>query len=388
MTVLLFCALALWFYAYAGYPLLLLLATSWRPRPAAPVHVGEWPPVTVVVPAYNEAGVIGDTLETILAADYPAHRLHVLVISDASTDGTDDIVRGYASRGVHLLRMPTRGGKTAAENTAAELIEDDLVINTDASVGVHPSAFRHLVAALADSSVGVASARDVSIARAGDSANGGEGAYVGYEMWVRDLETRAGTIVGASGCLYAVRSAVHQYHLPSGLSRDFAAALMARLRGYRSVSVPQAICYVPRSASLKQEYRRKVRTMTRGLATLWYARSLLNPFVYGRFAWMLMSHKLCRWLLPWAAVAVLLACATLAIHSPAAQLAIAAAVLLFAFGVTGWAWRGSRPTPRVFAVVAYAGAGLVAGLHAWVHAFTGRTAPVWEPTRRPPATPA
>src|SRR5690606_27846349 len=126
--------------------------------------------------------------------------------------------------------------------------------------------------------------------------------YVGYEMWIRDLETRVAGIIGSSGCYYAIRPELHRLPLPEALSRDFSSALHAREHGYRAVSVPQATCAVPRGTSLKKEYRRKVRTITRGMQTLWYKRHLLDPVRYGSFAWMLWSHKICRWMLPWAAL--------------------------------------------------------------------------------------
>ncbi|MGH7690608.1 MAG: glycosyltransferase, partial [Gemmatimonadaceae bacterium] len=220
------------------------------------------------MPSYNEAASIAETIERLLNTDYPAHLRHILVISDASTDGTDDVVRAYADRGVELLRLPQRGGKTAAENAAGAAVRGAIVINTDASVRVHPAALRPLVAAFTDPLVGVASGRDVSTARAEATSSPGESAYVGYEMWVRDLETRVDGIVGASGCLFGVRTELHRLPLAEHLSRDFDAALVARRHGLRAVSVPDAICYVPQSTSLRKEYRRKVRTMARGLATL------------------------------------------------------------------------------------------------------------------------
>src|SRR2546426_11098991 len=121
-------------------------------------------------------------------------------------------------------------------------------------------------------------------------------------MWVRDLESSLSGIVGASGCLYGIRRDLNRHTTRDGLSRDFGAALVAGEHGSRAVSVPAAICYVPRSSSLRREYRRKVRTMARGLRTLWHKRSLLNPRRHGLFAWMLWSHKVCRWLVPWMAL--------------------------------------------------------------------------------------
>src|ERR1044071_4053683 len=256
-------ALGLCVYTYLGYPALLKLL-SLRARRRRTLRMAPiFPRISIVLPVYNEAAVIAATLERILAIDYPADRRQILVVSDASTDGTDEIVARFADRGVELLRLLQRQGKTAAENAARRLLTGEIIVNTDASVRIHPAAIKHLIAAFGDGSVGVASARDVSVANLEEQANRGEAAYVGYEMWIRDMETAVGGIVGASGCLYAIRAQLHAYPVPDGLSRDLAAALTARAHGWRAVSVPEAICYVPRGASLRQEYRRKVRTVTR-----------------------------------------------------------------------------------------------------------------------------
>jgi hypothetical protein len=215
-----------------------------------------------------------------------------------------------------------------------------------------------------------------------DHANLGESSYVGYEMWVRRLETRLAGIIGASGCFYAIRKHLHQHLVPEALSRDFAAPLVAREHGYRSVSVDDAIVLVPRAGSLRQEYRRKVRTMTRGLETLFFKRHLLNPFRYGLFAWELASHKLIRWLVPWA---LLLAIAALMLLAPLETWALwaTAGTAAWAFsGLAGWFWPRGRPIPRWLAIPAYYAAGVAAGLHAWINALRREMNPVWEPTRR------
>jgi hypothetical protein len=201
-------------------------------------------------------------------------------------------------------------------------------------------------------------------------------------MWVRDLETAAGGIVGASGCFYASRMDLHMQIVPEALSRDFAAPLIAREHGYRSVSVPDAVCYVPRSSSLRREYRRKVRTMARGLQTLYYKRHLMNPARHGRFAWMLISHKLVRWLVPWALLAGTIGAAIIPIHVAWARVPVTAVALLTALAVLiGWV-RPEGRLPRPAAAAAYLVWGVVGGLHAWVSALRGDLTPMWEPTRR------
>ena len=222
----------------------------------------------------------------------------------------------------------------------------------------------------------------MSVARIGSEANAGESGYVGYEMWVRDLETRASGIVGASGCLYAIRADLHREFVPENLSRDFAAALIARRRGLRAVSVPEAICFVPRGASLSLEYRRKVRTMTRGLKTLWCMRELLNPVRHGVFAWMLFSHKLCRWMVPWALVVALGALGALAAVDAWARAGLVVIAGLAGLGGLGWRWLGGTWISRTLALPAYVMAGTLAALQAWWLALSGAQTAVWEPTRR------
>ncbi|HSJ30233.1 MAG TPA: glycosyltransferase [Longimicrobiales bacterium] len=371
-------------YAYFIYPALLRLL----PAVPAGVHEGnihEWPHITISLPVYNEEAQIRGALDSLIALDYPADRRQIVVISDASDDGTDDIVREFAGQGVELLRMPKRGGKTAGENAGAERARGEIVVNTDASIRIRPAALKKLIARFADPEVGVASGRDLSVAAASADANAGEAGYVGYEMGVRALETRAGGIIGASGCFYAIRTNLHRVPLPGHLSRDFASALIARDHGFRAVSVDDAICLVPRTASLKREYRRKVRTISRGIQTLHHLRHLLNPARYGRFAWMLWSHKVARWAVaPTAVLGVvpLTMLATLYGSAVAAGALLASAPAL-TLALAGWNWPASRPIPRLVSTCAAAVAANVSVLHALIHALSSTDA-TWEPTRRDP----
>jgi len=380
--------LACFVYGYFGYPALLWIATRSRIGDArgTGTDMGEgeaWPAISISLPAYNEAASIAGNLEHLLGLDYPADRRQIVVVSDASSDGTDDIVRGYADRGVELVRVETRLGKTAAEAAAIPHLTGEIVVNTDATTSIPRDSLKPLIRAFRDPTVGVASGRDVSVAstRALESTHL-ESGYVGYEMWVRSLETRFGSIVGASGCYYAIRRHLHRPEFPAALSRDFASCIIARRGGYRSVSVDEAVCYVPRAGSLDREYRRKVRTMARGLSTLWYERALLNPFRFGRFAWMLASHKLIRWLvwLTWPAVVV--GFAMLAWADPRLWPLPAAAGAAIAAGWVGWRWSRRGSAPRLLAVPGYALAGAVAGFVAWIRALRGAQLAVWEPTRR------
>ena len=375
--------LLLFAYAYIGYPLLLRLVGQFRRPTREPQEAdAEWPLVSISLPVYNEQAQIRDVIESLLAIDYPADRRQIVVVSDASSDRTDAIVAEYADRGVELLRLPQRAGKTTAENTAAARLRGDIVINTDASIRIRPDAVKHLVAQFHDASIGVASGRDISVSSAERDANIGEAGYVGYEMKVRALETRVGGIIGASGCFYAVRAHLHRQPLPGHLSRDFASALIAREHGYRAVSVDNATCLVPRTTSLQREYRRKVRTMSRGMETLAHKAHLLNPFRYGVFAWMLFSHKVCRWLVPVAAFAGLLGLLFLAPSHPAALIALVAAAGVALLAVLGWKWPQDRPIPRLLGFVTAASLTQIATVTSVMRAMQGDRNAAWEPTRR------
>jgi cellulose synthase/poly-beta-1,6-N-acetylglucosamine synthase-like glycosyltransferase len=370
-------------YSYAAYPAILWLLARLKPRPAWPESSQPTVPmVTVVLPAYNEERQIAGAIESALAQDYPADRLQILVVSDASTDQTDAIVAQYASRGVELLRMPTRGGKTAAENAACAVLRGEIVLNSDASIRLHRLAIRRLVECMTDPSVGVASGRDVSVAVGETAANSAEAGYVGYEMWLRGLETRVDGIVGASGSCYAIRADLHRIPIRRDLSRDFSAALTARLHGYRTVSADEALCYVPRTRSLKGEYWRKVRTIARGMETLLQNRQLLDPTRFGLFGWMLFSHKICRWLVPWTALLGLLGLILLApMHWSAAAL-VAGAFILLTVAATGAKWPDARPMPRPVSLISFGIAANLAAVHAFLRVLWGREDHIWEPTRR------
>jgi len=251
-------------------------------------------------------------------------------------------------------------------------------------VRLHPDGLKPLIAVFGDPTVGVASGRDVSIGDGTITVNVGEAGYVGYEMWVRGLETTVAGIVGASGCFFASRATLHREIVPEALSRDFAAPLIAQEHGYRSVSVNDAVCFVPRADSLRREYRRKVRTMTRGLDTLFYKRTLLNPIRHGKFAWMLLSHKLARWLAPWAALVGGVVAVSLAFSHPWLWWVLGLAAFVPFLATVGWFWPAAKRMPALLAVPSYGFFGIVAALHAWIEALLGDVAPTWEPTRRAP----
>jgi cellulose synthase/poly-beta-1,6-N-acetylglucosamine synthase-like glycosyltransferase len=370
------------FYAYVGYPLILWILGRGRPEPSLPSSDGTWPFVSISIAVYNEEAQVRELIRSLLALDYPRDRLQILITSDGSTDGTDSIVAEYEGQGVELLRMTERGGKTKAENAASERLKGEIIVNTDASTRILPASLKPLIGAMMDPEVGCASGRDISQGSDLGNANRGESSYVGFEMTVRDLETAVSGIIGASGCFYAIRADLHRVPLPDTLSRDFAAALKAQEFGYRAVSVRSATCLVPRGHSLRKEYRRKVRTIARGMRTLWYKRRLANPFREGAFAWMLLSHKVARWMIPWAGFAALVALGVLAPTFGWAAALFAVALVFLGLAAAGWLISERPRVPRLLSAPAFLVAGNLAAAHALLRVLFGGTDAVWEPTRR------
>lgn len=373
-------------YAYVVYPAILWIIGRLRPRTPAGEPGGTWPTITITVPVYNAAASIRTTLSHLLEVDYQRELIQLLVLSDASDDGTDDIVREFAPHGVELLRAPARLGKTAAENAAVSVSRGELIVNVDATISVPASSLKHLVRAFDDPTVGVASGCDVSVGAGDRTATRSESGYTGYEMWLRDLETEVGSIVGASGCFYGIRRRLRAEALPPGLSWDFASTLVAKQQGYRSVSVRNAVCFVPRAVDVQVEFRRKSRTMARGLSTLFHFGALMDPFRYGGFALMLISHKLLRWLPFLLAPVAVLALIVLAPQSNIAVLALSGVVLGLLVGMGAIAHRRFAAFKPV-AVAGFAVAAAAAGFLAWRDALRGARTVTWEPTPRPSASP-
>jgi cellulose synthase/poly-beta-1,6-N-acetylglucosamine synthase-like glycosyltransferase len=369
-------------YAYVVYPLLLRLFARLRPTPVQWGDPPDWPSISITIPAYNEERAIRRTIESLLALDYPADRRQILIVSDASTDATDAIVREYANRGVELLRLPERAGKTAGENAAVPLLRGEIVVNTDATIRILPDSLKPLIRVFQDPTIGAASGRDVSVGDITAERTAGESGYVDYEMRVRSLETRVGSIIGASGCFYAIRRSIVDSRFPAALSRDFASPLRARKLGYRTVSVDEAICLVARTASLEKEFTRKVRTMARGLETLRYMRELLNPIRYGSFAWMLWSHKLCRWLVPFAMIVALVDSAMVAPASPFYLALFVIQIAFYVAAVGGLMTRASTLRIPAFFVLVN-----VAILTAWFRYAAGERMTTWRPSERVAAIP-
>ena len=279
-------------YPYVVYPLLVALIGAFRPRPVAarPIESS----ITLLIPAYNEARHIAATVQNKLDQNYPQDKLQIIVVSDGSSDGTDEIVKGFADRGVLLLRREGREGKAAALNAAILHATGEIVVFSDANSLFDVDALTKIAANFADPEVGyVTGALTFSTSRLGVSGIGG-GVYLRYENWVRRLETRAGSIIGVNGGVDAIRRALYVV-IPNQLITDFVLPLSVIEAGHRVVFDATARAIEAPNEELASEFRMRVRVALRSLQGLEYMRRLLNPVRFPLPAFCLISHKALRY---------------------------------------------------------------------------------------------
>jgi hypothetical protein len=362
-------------YAYAGYPAALYVVACLR---NCPVRRGDiTPSVSLIITARNEEQRIGPKLDNTLALDYPADRLELIVASDCSTDGTHAIVQRHAEAGVRLVVTPERRGKEFAQKMAIDASSGDILVFSDVATRLDRDGVRTIVRNFADADVGCVSSVDRLIGSDGQAS--GEGAYVRYEMFLRALESQIDSVVGLSGSFFAARREVCA-PWASDLPSDFTTLLNTITRGLRGVSDPNAIGYYPNLTDERGEYARKVRTISRGLASFSRHLQLLNPLRYGLVAWQLFSHKLCRWLVPYALIGLLVSNAMLVMESPLYAVLGVAQILAYGTAVSALRRRTGRsgfPGMLAFFVLVN-----VSILNAWCNVLRGRTVVVWEPSRR------
>jgi len=284
-------------YIYLGYPLLLCALARLFPRPHQ-MDDAFLPTVTLIISAYNEAGVIRAKLENSLSLEYPPEKLTVVVVSDCSTDATDQEVLSFAARGVKLVRAGERHGKTAALNQALAGVESEMVVFSDANAIYDRLAIRRLVRHFADPGIGyvVGDARyqEETVSAAG----GSEGAYWDLEVMLKRWESGFSSVVGGDGAIYAIRRFLYQPLKEEDIN-DFVNPLQIAAKGYRGVFDEEAWCVERPAGEFQKEFSRKVRIVNRSFSGFLRVPQAANPLVTGRFAWQLVSHKVLRWFSPY-----------------------------------------------------------------------------------------
>jgi cellulose synthase/poly-beta-1,6-N-acetylglucosamine synthase-like glycosyltransferase len=365
-------------YAYVGYPVLVWLVSSLRPRVVRRVNME--PTVSVIITAYNEERDLAAKLENTLALDYPEDKLEVIVASDCSSDRTDEIARRFAGRGVRLHRQPERLGKTAAQNAAVELARGDVLLFSDATTLYRRDVLRALVPNFADASVGCVAGKLIYVDPASTSVGSGAKSYWGYETFLKTHESRACSLIGASGCLYAVRRSAY-VPLYNEACSDFIIATKMVEQGLRAVYEPGAVCTEETNRRADKELAMRVRVITQTYTDLWRHRRLLNPLRGGFYSVELLSHKVMRYLVPLFLAAVFVSSVLLAPRSLFFAALFAGQILFYAAALAGWLLERAGRRVRLLALPHYFVLANAAAVLALFKFLRGERYARWEPIR-------
>ena len=364
---------------YVGMPLATMLRARFARRPYATADIT--PAVSVIIAAYNEVDVIGPRIDNLLALDYPADRLDIVIVSDGSTDGTDEVIARYVDRGVRLV-APGRVGKGAALEAAVAASTADILVFSDANSEYAADALRALVRPFADPTVGGVAGNQVYLAEGEtDATELGERGYWDFDRLLKRWQAAAGSVTNGTGAIYAIRRE-HFGPIPEGITDDMLNTIRVVVDGRRLVFAEDAIAAEPVAPSGDLEFRRKVRIMTRSFRCLLLMRGLFDPRRTGWYAVQVFWHKV---MLRTAALPLLALAGVgplLWNHGPIYRLAVLGQAACYALAGVGIALRG-RAAGRnpLVAVPAYFTMVNVASLRAMLNLVRGERIDRWVPTR-------
>lgn len=366
MNLVFWLLLVLSIYVYLGYPILLSLLSA---LVAKKVNKGAIAPhISLIIAAHNEEKDIAKKLEDSLGLDYPRDKYEIIVVSDGSVDKTNEIVVSFQDKGVKLLALSERKGKTSAQNEAVKTAQGDILIFSDATTVFQQDTIKQMVNNFADNTVGGVGAELVYVNKNKTAVGEGTGLYWKYEKYLRKKESDISSLIGVSGCAYAIRKDLYENIDPSLIS-DFVVAQMVYSKGRRVVFEPAAIVFEETNSETKEEFKMRVRVATRSLYGLWYMRKLLNPFKYGIYAIQLISHKVLRYLMPVFLILLFLTNILLLAHGVGYQLLFGTQVIFYISAAIGG-------MPRYFCTMN------LALLVAMINFLRGEKNITWQPVRK------
>ena len=370
-------------YTYAGYPLLLLIVSWLRPREIRPAPFE--PTVSIIITAYNEDRDLAAKLENTLALDYRRELLEVIVASDCSTDRTDEIVREFADRGVRLVRQTQRLGKTAAQNMAVEHARGEMILFSDATSLYQPDVLRVMMPSFADPTVGCVAGRLIYVDPAASRVGRGARSYWGYETFLKEHESRIFSLIGVSGCLYAVRRSAY-VPLYNEACSDFIIATKMVEQNLRAIYEPAAVCTEETNRQSDKELNMRVRVIAQTFTDLWRHRATMNPFRSGFYAIQLLSHKVMRYAVPFFLIAILTSSGILSLHSLVYSIVFGAQLGCYLSALGSWILERAGVHSRMLALPQYFVLSNVAALLGFYQFLRGERYAHWETNRESAST--
>lgn len=371
-------SLAALFYVYIGYPLLVYFVSLVRPLEIKKSFIE--PNVTILITAYNEERDIRAKIENTLKIDYPKEKLEILVASDGSTDRTDEIVKGFYTEGVKLFRQEGRKGKTFTQNKAVEISKGEIILFSDATTYYKSDVLREILPNFADETVGCAAGKLIYVDDSESSVGSGAKSYWNYETFLKTSESRACSLIGASGCLYAIRKAAYREMYAEACS-DFLICTILFRQGLRSVYEPDAVCTEETNRHAGNELKMRVRVISQTFTDLWRNRDMLDPLKRGFYAVELFSHKLMRYAVPVFLFLLFISTAFLAATSTLFFIILAAQIIFYLFGLIGWIMEKRGVTLLVFSMPLYFVLANLASAVAFYKFLHGERYERWETVR-------
>jgi len=388
MKALFWISIGLVLYTYVFYPVILMILASVRQvwqdlrfalnrqdrRSRSPA--GALPSVSLVFSAYNEEAVIAEKMRNCAALDFPPEGLEILVGCDGCSDQTAEIARGAGLPNARIFEFP-RCGKPQVLNHLVPHALGDIVVFCDATTILEPGAVRSLVRHFSERSVGCVCGEMRLVSSTGGPVT--EGLYWRYEVFLKFLESRLNMLVGASGCLYAIRRELYEAIPSQGIIDDFLVAMRIRARGCRLVYDPEAAGY-EEAASVRQDFHRHVRIGAGNFHALRFTWRLLSPTA-GAVAFSYWSHKVFRWLVPFALCAALLSGLALSVQ-PFYAASVVAAVGLALMALIGHRLERRNLHSRLFSIPLYFLSMNLALLLGFIRFLNGRQTVIWSRTAR------
>lgn len=373
-------ALAALLYTYFGYPLLVFLVSILFPKKVSKNDFE--PKVTILITAYNEEKAIRSKLENTLKIEYPKDKLEILVASDGSDDRTDEIVKEFENKGVRLFHQSGRKGKTYTQNKAVEKATGEIILFSDATTDYQPNVLQEILPNFADETVGCVAGKLVYVDKSNSDVGKGAKSYWNYETFIKESESNACSLIGASGCLYAVRRSAYQPMYSEACS-DFLICTIVYRQGLRSIYEPNAICIEETNKRADNEMKMRIRVISQTFTDLWRNRSMMNPFKSGFYAIELISHKLFRYAVPVFLFLILITSAVLSFTSIFFAIILLLQIIFYGLALFAGILEKAGLKVGLLAIPLYFVLTNFASVIGFYKFLSGERYATWEPNREP-----
>ena len=386
MEILFWLSLFVIFYTFIGYGIVLYLIVSirriFKKKSSAGKTHGSLPSLTLVVAAYNEAGILEEKIKNTLELDYPADKLNILFVTDGSSDESPLILAKYPQ--IRSMHSPERKGKIHAIHRAMKEVNTEIVVFTDANTFLNVNALELIARCYEDPQVGAVSGeKRVSIDS--DDAASSEGIYWKYESALKKWDSELYSVVGAAGELFSVRRALYEPVSPNTILDDFMISMLIALRGYRIVYEPNAYAVELSSENVSEELKRKIRIAAGGIQSIVWLKELLNPFNRPLLSFQYISHRVLRWTItPFLMILVFLL--NIVLYEKTEEemygIILGGQILFYGMALVGWFLDQKKISVKVFYIPFYfcmMNYAVIAGIARYIR---GSQSAVWDKAKR------